>query len=445
MEPSFEVIRELPLSSLSALCTSNKSWRDFCARDDVWQTLYLRDFGQLPDQKLSWKLEYLLNSSPTQVLTFGDNQSGQLGHSLDKTNIYVPTPILNDNLPQIVQIAASNINTYLLDNLGQVWGCGSNLDGQLGRPNAISLQNGLGLIPGLPPISQISAGGLSAFFLSKTGQVWAVGDSSSGQLGLGNFHAQTIPMRIPNLPQITQIACNFDQSFFLATDGYVWYCGSDLKQEGVAFNSPIRIDMPGVIRIYAGYLFNIILVANQKYSSSDLVDTYDLSNLPEPFLAPINWKKFNISSHRHLIISLYPKTSVAGANEFGQLGLGDSETRHQMVPNPDFDGAVLVSTGAQHTLVRKDDFQVYGCGSNQEGELGVDPKNWKITKPVQIPLTGFNDYYPIAIATGEHHSVILMKKELKITPQVAEAYASHLKQVSPGKYEYRGHLLRVVE
>jgi len=38
-----------------------------------------------------------------------------------------------------------------------------------------------------------------------------------------------------------------------------------------------------------------------------------------------------------------------------------------------------------------------------------------------------------------------MKKELKITPQVAEAYASHLKQVSPGKYEYRGHLLRVVE
>ncbi|KAL3209805.1 hypothetical protein MRX96_037617 [Rhipicephalus microplus] len=65
-----------------------------------------------------------------QVLTFGSNQHGQLGHG---DLVLRGSPTLVYSLPTITQIAAGNTHSVFLTAGGQVYTCGSYQNGQLGR------------------------------------------------------------------------------------------------------------------------------------------------------------------------------------------------------------------------------------------------------------------------------------------------------------------------
>lgn len=64
----------LPLAStlsfeeLSNLCAINTEYREMCESDQIWETLYLRDFGKIGDKPVvSWKFEYLLQKSQPKM------------------------------------------------------------------------------------------------------------------------------------------------------------------------------------------------------------------------------------------------------------------------------------------------------------------------------------------------------------------------------------------
>lgn len=65
-----------------------------------------------------------------QVLTFGSNQHGQLGHG---DLVLRGSPTLVYSLPTITQVAAGNTHSVFLTAGGQVYTCGSYQNGQLGR------------------------------------------------------------------------------------------------------------------------------------------------------------------------------------------------------------------------------------------------------------------------------------------------------------------------
>jgi len=106
----------------------------------------------------------VLLTSSGDVLTFGSNQHGQLGHS-DFAIREVPTKVLIN--ATIVQIAAGSNHTVLLSSQGQVFTFGSNQKGQLGRaPSAIDFA--WNAIPGvIPNIGQQF--GRKATFISASG------------------------------------------------------------------------------------------------------------------------------------------------------------------------------------------------------------------------------------------------------------------------------------
>ena len=64
---------------------------------------------------------------------------------------------------------------------------------------------------------------------------------------------------------------------------------------------------------------------------------------------------------------------TTGDNDMGQLCLGDLESRdlfHQVIlPRP----AEAVAVGLDFTLILLENGEVYGCGSNENGELGIGP------------------------------------------------------------------------
>ncbi|XP_054168107.1 E3 ubiquitin-protein ligase MYCBP2-like [Oppia nitens] len=92
----------------------------------------------------------VLLTSSGDVLTFGSNQYGQLGHN-DFIIREVPTKIFIKS--NIIQIAAGSNHTVLLSSTGQVYTFGNNQKGQLGRNP--SNEYGWNAMPGtIPNIGQ---------------------------------------------------------------------------------------------------------------------------------------------------------------------------------------------------------------------------------------------------------------------------------------------------
>ena len=92
-------------------------------------------------------------------------------------------------MPKIVDIAAAETFTVLLDENGHVWTAGDNIYGQLGQPqssgghfaNSAFQRVTAGI--GDTKITAIAAGPGYAFLLDETGHLWSAGRNKFGQLG----------------------------------------------------------------------------------------------------------------------------------------------------------------------------------------------------------------------------------------------------------------------
>src|SRR3990172_5601511 len=117
------------------------------------------------------------------VYATGTNQYGQLGlgHTQDQI-----VPVLNTLLTGIRAISAGTQHSLFLDSKGRVWGCGDNSTGQLGLGPEIEQQIIPTIIPGFDhlPIIFISAGHDYSLVIDQLGRVWGFGSNDSGQLGV---------------------------------------------------------------------------------------------------------------------------------------------------------------------------------------------------------------------------------------------------------------------
>ena len=74
-----------------------------------------------------------------------------------------------------------------------------------------------------------------------------------------------------------------------------------------------------------------------------------------------------------LLIDVDGNVYASGNNNKGQLCLGDDEPRifATQIDLPDGEKAVSAVVGGEHTLILTESGKIYGCGSNQLGQLGL--------------------------------------------------------------------------
>jgi len=201
------------------------------------------------------------------VYSCGRGSYGQLGLGINNTEYYsFPQEIsnfvdINNNElsnPKIIKLSAGNNLSILLDNLGKVYSCGTNIYSQLGLgdtsskflPTFVDIykdENG-NILP-LPNINDIKTGYFHSLFLANNGDVYSCGQVSFGQLGLGKPNTGTdylteyyeqinrptlitifnigIDTIIDNKPVISKISAGYTHSLFLANNGDVYSCGGD--------------------------------------------------------------------------------------------------------------------------------------------------------------------------------------------------------------------------
>ena len=151
----------------------------------------------------------------------GNNQYGQLGLR-DTTNRNTFTQITT-NANNIKSIYCGYYHTFILENDGTLWGCGSNQFGQLGLGDTNYRTAFTQVTTNVDNIKSVYCGYERTFILKNDGTLWGCGNNIYGQLGLGDTTNRTIFTQvITNANDIKEIYCGASHTFILKNYGTLW-------------------------------------------------------------------------------------------------------------------------------------------------------------------------------------------------------------------------------
>ena len=292
------------------------------------------------------------------IWSFGDNDHGQLGTG-NTTNSNVPQKLVN--IPPVLSVSCGSDHTLMITNDDTLWSWGINHFGELchgdeeerSKPQKTSFSN----------ISKISAGYSRSLFQNIKGEIFSCGYNDSGQCGLGHFnHPQITPSLIPNLPSnIVHFVCGNHHSLFLNSKGNVYSVGNNWNGElGLGHNKYQKVlsgKIPNIppIKIIScvqlsSYLIdfegNLWSFGANGYGQLGHGDTKN-GNTPKVIntLKDIQQISYGCSGLHFLAKNSQNQIFVTGNNNFGQLGIGDTQS-----------APVFQEINSQYSTIWRDEF-----------------------------------------------------------------------------------------
>ena len=306
-----------------------------------------------------------------EVMSWGRNDMGQLGIGVSGADKEVLFPHIVSGLEKIVDLAAGENHSLALSNDGNVWAWGNNSHGQLGigRNDITQIDTPQNVLL-LTDIIAIEAGYAHTLALQDNGNVWIWGSNTNGQLGNGKTGQETSeykPYLIQTLDNCVAIAAGYAHSVALKNDGTVWTWGFNSvgqlgNQTDTDKNVPVIV--PG--------LANIIAIAAGDYHTVALKNDGTV------------W--------------------TWGDNPFGQLGDGTKLMKNSPVRVLDISNVIGISAGYVHTLALRNDGSVWGWGGNFYGQLGDNSDEEMQIRPVKTDITSSS---AIRVEAGHYHSLVL--------------------------------------
>lgn len=198
----------------------------------------------------------------------------------------------------------------------------------------------------------------------RSGQLWAYGLNSSGQIGDNTTVNKLTPIRIGTEEDWVIVSANRYNSFGIRANGTLWGWGfneTGVVGDGTNTNrrEPTRIGTDSTwVTIASGGTFTIGIKADGSLWT---------------------W----------------------GENTFGQLGLGDFTNYNTPQRVGTLNNWIAVSAGHTHAMALRLDGTVWVWGRNQYGEFGSSTPS-QSNVPVQVPIN-----YVVQIATGLNHGMAL--------------------------------------
>lgn len=269
-------------------------------------------------------------------------------------------------------ISAGLYHTLLSTEAGEVYAWGDNSYGQLGiggRSNKeIPMQ-----VEGLSDIIAVSAGDYHSVALSSNGDVYSWGRNTYGQLGNGSSSASNVPVRVENVPPAVMVSAGGSHTMILGIDGNMYACGMNTY----------------------GQVGNV--ESEAVHSETEIVLGTRVKS-PVKIAGP-EIKEISAGGNHSLYLDGSGYVFSWGNNEFGQLGDGTVISRADPLKVEGISSVIAISAGYQFNMVvtehkisavsdlSSDDVfyrNIYSWGSNSSGQLGLG-KEYAAIGSVGIP------------------------------------------------------------
>jgi alpha-tubulin suppressor-like RCC1 family protein len=303
---------------ISDMCRLNTRFNNLiCNNNNFWHQKFIQDFGQLPESVniTSWEDAY---KNYGKVIVF----EGDV-----KTKIKVPQ--------SIIFVACGGDYTMMIDINNNVWAQGYNAQGQLGLGHVTSKDN--------PEMLKnikakfVACGSIHTMLIDMENNVWGCGNNAFNQLGFHSRGSQyeIIPQILPNI-KAKFVACGSDHTIII-----------DLDDNALGFGSS---------------LFGQLGVANSNGIYKQLM----MSKI----------KSVSCGAESTILLDMENNVWGCGSNESGQLGMGDNElinvpTRVYWTDSEITSKAKMISCGYRHIMIIDMKDNVWTCGENEFGQLGL--------------------------------------------------------------------------
>jgi hypothetical protein len=285
--------------------------------------------------------------------------------------------------PTVKTIAAGFSHALVLKNDGTVWAVGNNSSSQLGLGD-YSSRNTLTQVP-VYDVDQVFTGDAASIIRLKDGTTWGAGNQY-GQLGLGNKNTVVSFTRIPFLDNATQFAITFGEVIALKPDGTVWGAGRNLfktlaQGDYEARNTFVKVPVSDVKQI-SGCATDVIVQKNNGevwgwgVNAAGQLGVGDNLQRPLPVLVPttsINVAKIFTGGSSIFLLDINGKIWSAGANTRGQLGLCDLNNRNSFTQVSFFNNKTIdaIIPHGGATSFKESNGNVWNVGDNVNGLMGT--------------------------------------------------------------------------
>ena len=330
------------------------------------------------------------------VHSFGRNAEGQLG--LGQTNVYLlPTPI--SNIPQIKQVSCGGNFTVCVDIQGFIWSFGKNDYGQLGTGNKTNF-NVPQKILNIPPVLSVACGFAHTLIITNDDNLWSCGSNDYGQLCLGNTACKS-KFQQTKLSNITKVSVGGYHSLFQNIKEEIYACGrNDNRQLGLGLDAGFQLkptlipNLPSnIIQFVCGYAQNLFLdsegnvysVGANYYGQLGLANNRG-QDLPKQIqnIPPI--QIISCCSFSSYLVDIEGNVWSFGNNSNAQLGHGDKTNKNVPTKIENLRDIQQLSYGAfgNHFFAKDSENKIFGSGSRNFGQLGVDDPLKSISKPEEL-------------------------------------------------------------
>ena len=228
------------------------------------------------------------------------------------------------------------------------------------------------------------------------------------------------PAKVPSLCNIQSISLGLEHCICLDSNGNLFTFGKNTYgqlgigkdyNELVFSSEPIKVELPSVIQVSCSAFSNVCLTIEGLFSFGDNrygalgLGKKESCNSPQLIDSLQDVEFIESGGGHHICKCLNGDIYSWGFNGYGQLGIGTDTCQNSPVKCINWpDDIVDIKCGGSHTLVLTNTQEVYSCGSNYYGELGIEEfeeefssKLQKVNKLIDI----------IRIECGDNHSMCI--------------------------------------
>ena len=355
-----------------------------CGRNDIGQTGHGAGTDIRKPQELMQNVQdisaggwHSLAIQNSKLYVWGNNTYGQLATG-NRQNLDVPTVIIK--FEHVQGVAAGDNTSIIITDEGYLYCLGGDV------PLSITSSE---VHPMLGEVVQATAGGNHVLALQKNGALFSWGSNENGQLGYGQKETRGTPLRI--LYNIKEISAGSNHALALGKDGSLYAWGNSTwgqtAQNSIRNQANPQLVIDKVVIAVAGSDHNLLFNQTGQimvWGANSFGQLGNGSNVERRALTPIAMPGVVTISE-----AVYNDSSTISASAYG------TRAKEPQV--------IQFAAGMNHSLMLKDNGEVWVWGDNSFGQLGLSSGEVIINQPIKLMEN------VRSIACGDNFSMVIMQ------------------------------------